>query len=66
MSVVLDASMAITWLFDDEQTEAADAVLKRVIRDAYYAEGVSQGCKGQLTSFAVSWATAASAGSPRP
>ena len=33
MSVVLDASMAITWLFDDEQTEAADAVLKRVIRD---------------------------------
>jgi predicted nucleic acid-binding protein len=30
MSVVLDASMAISWLFDDEHTESAHAVLRRV------------------------------------
>jgi predicted nucleic acid-binding protein len=33
LSIILDASMAITWLFDDEQTEAADAILERVTRD---------------------------------
>jgi predicted nucleic acid-binding protein len=30
MSVVLDASMTIAWLFDDERTDAAQAVLRRV------------------------------------
>ncbi len=30
MSLVLDASMAIAWLFDDENTEAAHAVMRRV------------------------------------
>lgn len=33
MNLVLDASMAITWLFADERTDAADAVLKRVTRE---------------------------------
>ncbi len=33
MSLVLDASMAITWLFADEQSDAADAVLARVTRE---------------------------------
>lgn len=30
MSVVIDASLTLTWYFDDEATEAADAVLDRV------------------------------------
>lgn len=30
MSLVLDASMAIAWLFEDERTEATVAVLRRV------------------------------------
>jgi predicted nucleic acid-binding protein len=30
LSLVLDASMAIAWLFEDERTPAADAVLVRV------------------------------------
>jgi predicted nucleic acid-binding protein len=30
LSLVLDASMAIAWLFEDERTEAAVAVLRRV------------------------------------
>jgi predicted nucleic acid-binding protein len=30
MSLVLDASMTITWLFDDETTEAAHRVMRRV------------------------------------
>jgi predicted nucleic acid-binding protein len=33
LSLVLDASMAITWLFDDERTDAADAVLARISRE---------------------------------
>ena len=30
MSVVLDASMTVAWLFEDERTDAAHAVLRRV------------------------------------
>lgn len=30
MSVVIDASLTLTWYFDDETTQAADAVLDRV------------------------------------
>jgi len=33
MSVVLDASMAIAWLFADERTVAAHEVMLRVVRD---------------------------------
>lgn len=31
MTLVLDASMTIAWLFDDERTEAAHAVMRRVV-----------------------------------
>lgn len=31
MSLVLDASMAIAWLFDDENTQAAHEVMRRVV-----------------------------------
>ena len=31
MSVVLDASMAVAWLFADERTDAAHAVMLRVV-----------------------------------
>ncbi len=31
MSLVLDASMAITWLFEDERTPAAHDVMRRVV-----------------------------------
>lgn len=31
MTLVLDASMTIAWLFDDERTEAAHTVLRRVV-----------------------------------
>lgn len=31
MSLVLDASMTIAWLFDDERTQAAHAVMRRVV-----------------------------------
>ncbi len=30
MTLVLDASMTIAWLFEDEHTEAAHAVMQRV------------------------------------
>lgn len=33
MSVVVDASMAIAWLFDNERTNAAHAVMLRVVSD---------------------------------
>ena len=33
MSIVVDASMAIAWLFADERTEAAHAVMLRVVAD---------------------------------
>lgn len=33
MSLVLDASMTIAWLFDDEHTEAAHRVLRRVVAE---------------------------------
>ena len=33
MSLVLDASMAIAWLFEDERTETAHAVLARVLAE---------------------------------
>jgi len=33
MSVVVDASMAIAWLFDDERTAAAHAVMRRVVAE---------------------------------
>ncbi len=33
MSIVVDASMAIAWLFADERTDAAHAVMLRVVSD---------------------------------
>jgi predicted nucleic acid-binding protein len=33
VSVVVDASMTIAWLFDDERTEAAHAVMVRVVAE---------------------------------
>jgi predicted nucleic acid-binding protein len=33
MSIVLDASMTIAWLFDDERSPATQAVLRRVVAD---------------------------------
>lgn len=33
MTLVLDASMTITWLFDDERTEAAHTVMRRVVSE---------------------------------
>jgi len=33
LSVVLDASMAIAWLFDDEKTAAAHAIMRRVAEE---------------------------------
>ena len=33
MTLVLDASMAIAWLFEDERTEAAHTVMRRVVAD---------------------------------
>ena len=33
MSVVLDASMTIAWLFDDERTDAAHRVMLRVVAE---------------------------------
>jgi predicted nucleic acid-binding protein len=33
VTLVLDASMAIAWLFDEEQTEAAHAVMRRVVAE---------------------------------
>ena len=33
MSLVLDASMTIAWLFEDERTPAAHAVMQRVVGD---------------------------------
>ena len=33
MTLVLDASMTIAWLFDDERTEAAHAVMRRVVAE---------------------------------
>lgn len=33
MTVVLDASMTIAWLFDDERTDAAHEIMMRVVAD---------------------------------
>jgi predicted nucleic acid-binding protein len=33
VSIVLDASMTIAWLFEDEQTEGAHVALKRVVAE---------------------------------
>lgn len=33
MSIVLDASMTIAWLFDDERTDAAHEIMMRVVAD---------------------------------
>ena len=33
MSVILDASMTIAWLFEDEQTEGAHVALQRVVAE---------------------------------
>ena len=43
MSLVLDASMTIAWLFDDERTDAAHAVMLRVV-----AEGAIVPCLWRL------------------
>ena len=37
MSIVVDASMAIAWLFADERTDAAHAVMLRVVSDGAVA-----------------------------
>jgi predicted nucleic acid-binding protein len=37
VTVVLDASMAISWLFDDERTEAARDVMLRVVAEGAIA-----------------------------
>jgi predicted nucleic acid-binding protein len=31
LSIVLDASMALAWLFEDEGTAATDEILRRVV-----------------------------------
>jgi predicted nucleic acid-binding protein len=36
MSVVVDASMTIAWLFDDERTAAAHAVMRRVVAEGAF------------------------------
>lgn len=36
MSVVVDASMAITWLFDDERTASAHEVMRRVVAEGAF------------------------------
>ncbi|MEA1651302.1 type II toxin-antitoxin system VapC family toxin [Nitrospirillum sp. BR 11164] len=36
MSVVLDASMAIAWLFDDERTASAHTVMLRVVTEGAF------------------------------
>jgi len=33
VSLILDASMAVAWLFEDERTPAAHAVMRRVVRE---------------------------------
>jgi predicted nucleic acid-binding protein len=33
VTLVLDASMTVAWLFDDERTEAAHAVMRRVVAE---------------------------------
>ncbi|BBK39324.1 twitching motility protein PilT [Allostella sp. ATCC 35155] len=40
MSVVLDASMAVAWLFDDERTAGAHAVLRRVAAEGAFVPGL--------------------------
>lgn len=37
MTMVVDASMAIAWLFDDERTEAAHKVMMRVVAEGALA-----------------------------
>ncbi len=36
MSVVIDASMTIAWLFDDERTPAAHAIMRRVVAEGAF------------------------------
>ena len=36
MSLVLDASITITWLFEDEHTAAAHAILRRVVAEGAF------------------------------
>ncbi len=36
MSVVVDASMAIAWLFDDERTASAHEVMRRVVAEGAF------------------------------
>jgi predicted nucleic acid-binding protein len=36
MSLVVDASMAIAWLFDDERTAAAHEVMRRVVAEGAF------------------------------
>lgn len=37
MSFVLDSSVSLTWCFDDERTNATDALLERVVESGAYA-----------------------------
>ena len=36
MSVVIDASMTIAWLFDDKRTAAAHAIMRRVVAEGAF------------------------------
>ena len=40
MSVVLDASLTLSWYFEDERTPAIDAVLDRVTEDGAITPGL--------------------------
>lgn len=36
MALVLDASMAISWLFDDERSDAGDEIFARIVREGAF------------------------------
>ncbi len=40
MSIVIDASITIAWLFEDERTAAAHAILGRVIAEGAFVPGL--------------------------
>lgn len=43
MTLVLDSSMALSWFFEDECTEAAKSVLERVVDEGSVAVAVRSG-----------------------
>ena len=42
MSFVLDSSVSLTWCFDDERTDATDALLERVVESGAAAPALWQ------------------------